>query len=109
MRWVTDDAGRRWAAERVGRTSGLIPVKKKKGHFPEPQDIVRFSCESHKMNAFAKSQPRPDCSSNSRIPNSEPFSTSPPKPRSTCNKTVNLAESVTLLPMRQELWRTAQV
>ncbi len=47
MRWVTDDAGRRWAAERVGRTSGLIPVKKKKGHFPEPQDIVRFSCESH--------------------------------------------------------------
>ena len=46
MRWVTDDAGNRWAAERVGRTSGLIPVKKKKGNFPEPQDIVRFSCES---------------------------------------------------------------
>ena len=46
MRWVTDDEGRRWAAERVGRTSGLIPVKKQKGNFPEPQDIVRFSCES---------------------------------------------------------------
>ncbi len=48
MRWVTDDAGRRWAAERVGRTSGLIPVKPDKAHFPEPQDIVRFSCESDK-------------------------------------------------------------
>ncbi len=46
MRWVSDDAGRRWSAERVGRTSGLIPVKNKKGSFPEPQDIVRFSCES---------------------------------------------------------------
>ncbi len=46
MRWVTDDAGHRWAAERVGRTSGLIPIKKKKGNFPEPQDIVRFTCES---------------------------------------------------------------
>ena len=46
MRWVTDDVGRRWAAERVGRTSGLIPIKEKKGNFPEPQDIVRFTCES---------------------------------------------------------------
>ncbi len=46
MRWVTDDVGRRWAAERVGRTSGLIPIKKRKGSFPEPQDIVRFTCES---------------------------------------------------------------
>lgn len=46
MRWVTDDTGRRWIAERVGRTSGLIPAKKDKGTFPEPADIVRFSCES---------------------------------------------------------------
>lgn len=46
MRWVTDDVGRRWAAERVGRTSGLIPIKKSKRNFPEPQDIVRFTCES---------------------------------------------------------------
>jgi hypothetical protein len=46
MRWVTDDAGRRWSAERVGRTSGLIPTKKAKPSFPEPADIIRFECES---------------------------------------------------------------
>ena len=48
MRWMTDDSGRRWSAERVGRTSGLIPIKKDKKAFPEPQDIVRFNCESDK-------------------------------------------------------------
>lgn len=46
VRWVIDDAGRRWTAERVGRTSGLVRTKKDKGGFPEPADIVRFSCES---------------------------------------------------------------
>jgi hypothetical protein len=46
MRWVTDDAGRRWSAERVGRTSGLVPTKKLKTTFPEPADIVRFECVS---------------------------------------------------------------
>jgi hypothetical protein len=46
MRWVTDDAGRRWCVERVGRTSGMIPPKKSTTTFPEPADIVRFSCES---------------------------------------------------------------
>ena len=46
MRWFTDDVGRRWAAERVGRTSGLIPIKKQRGSFPEPQDIIRFTCET---------------------------------------------------------------
>ena len=46
MRWVTDDAGRRWSAERVGRTSGLIPGKKEKRSFPEPADIIRFECTS---------------------------------------------------------------
>ncbi len=46
MRWVTDEAGRRWSAERVGRTSGLIPATKEKGAFPGPADIIRFSCES---------------------------------------------------------------
>jgi len=46
MRWVTDDAGRRWSAERVGRTSGLIPTKKVKRAFPEPADIIRFECAS---------------------------------------------------------------
>jgi hypothetical protein len=46
MRWITDDAGRRWVAERVGRTSGIIPTKKTAVGFPEPADIVRFACEA---------------------------------------------------------------
>lgn len=46
VRWLTDDAGRRWSVERVGRTSGIVPPKGKSGGFPEPADIVRFSCES---------------------------------------------------------------
>lgn len=46
MRWVTDEVGRRWCVERVGRTSGMIPPKKQASAFPEPADIVRFSCES---------------------------------------------------------------
>jgi hypothetical protein len=46
MRWITDDAGRRWSAERVGRTSGLVPTKHKPSGFPEPADIVRFDCQS---------------------------------------------------------------
>lgn len=46
MRWLTDDAGRRWSVERVGRTSGIVPPKAKAGGFPEPADIIRFTCES---------------------------------------------------------------
>lgn len=46
MRWVTDDAGRRWLVERVGRTSGIVPTRSREGLFPEPADIVRFTCES---------------------------------------------------------------
>jgi len=47
MRWLTDDAGRRWSVERVGRTSGMVSSKKRSaGEFPEPADIVRFNCES---------------------------------------------------------------
>ncbi len=50
MRSLTDDNGRRWFAERVGRTSGMISTGrgpgKGKGEFPEPADIIRFSCES---------------------------------------------------------------
>ncbi len=46
MRWLTDDAGRRWSVERVGRTSGMVPSKRSTGEFPEPADIVRFNCES---------------------------------------------------------------
>ena len=45
MRAVTDDAGRRWSAERVGRTSGFLPTRPKTG-FPEPADVIRFMCES---------------------------------------------------------------
>ena len=51
MRWVTDDAGRRWMAERVGRTSGLVRAKAEKGSFPEPADIVRFNCESDRSES----------------------------------------------------------
>ncbi len=51
MRWVTDDAGRRWLVERVGRTSGIVPTRSREGLFPEPADIVRFSCESDKGEA----------------------------------------------------------
>lgn len=51
MRWVTDDAGRRWLVERVGRTSGIVPPRSREGQFPEPADIVRFSCESDKGEA----------------------------------------------------------
>jgi hypothetical protein len=51
MRWVTDDAGRRWLIERVGRTSGIVPTKQRDGLFPEPADIVRFSCETDKREA----------------------------------------------------------
>lgn len=46
MRWITDDAGRRWSAERVGRTSGIVSTKGKAASFPEPADIVRFACAS---------------------------------------------------------------
>ena len=39
MRWIFDDAGRRWSAERVGRTSGLVSTKHRPAGFPEPADI----------------------------------------------------------------------
>ena len=58
MRWLTDDAGRRWSAERVGRTSGLIPTKKSKGSFPEPADIIRFECESDSSESAREVQAR---------------------------------------------------
>jgi len=46
VRSLTDDAGRRWTVERVGRTSGIVPPKTKTEGFPEPADIIRFSCET---------------------------------------------------------------
>ena len=52
MRWLNDDAGRRWAVERVGRTSGMVPLKKTtKPSLPEPMDIVRFSCASEQSES----------------------------------------------------------
>ena len=51
MRSVTDDAGRRWVVERVGRTSGIVPTKTRDGVFPEPADVVRFSCENDRAEA----------------------------------------------------------
>lgn len=46
MRWITDDQGRRWNADRVGRTSGMIPTRARSAGFPEPADIIRFECET---------------------------------------------------------------
>jgi hypothetical protein len=46
VRWLTDDAGRRWAVERVGRTSGIVPPTSKVEGLPGPADIIRFSCDS---------------------------------------------------------------
>lgn len=45
-RWLTDESGRRWSVERVGRTSGIVPPRTKSEGFPAPADIVRFTCES---------------------------------------------------------------
>lgn len=51
MRWIIDDAGRRWSAERVGRTSGLVSTKRRPAGFPEPADIVRFECQTDAKEA----------------------------------------------------------
>ena len=45
-RRLTDEAGRRWTVERVGRTSGIVPPKPLSENYPEPADIIRFQCES---------------------------------------------------------------
>jgi hypothetical protein len=58
MRWVTDDAGRRWSVERVGRTSGLVSTKKLKRTFSEPADIVRFECVSDRSELAREVQAR---------------------------------------------------
>ena len=46
MRRLTDEAGRRWIVERVGRTSGIVPPRQLSDKYPEPADIIRFSCET---------------------------------------------------------------
>ena len=47
MRPLKDDQGRRWIAERVGRTSGIVPQKGSGSQAPEPADIIRFGCKSN--------------------------------------------------------------
>ncbi len=44
-RRLTDQNGRVWHAERVGRTSGIISTRKS-ASLPPPSDIIRFVCES---------------------------------------------------------------
>jgi len=58
MRWLIDDTGRRWSAERVGRTSGLVPTKRAKRTFPEPADIIRFECASDQSEPAREVQAR---------------------------------------------------
>jgi len=58
MRWITDDQGQRWSADRVGRTSGMVPTKGRAASFPEPADIVRFECESNRKESPREMQTR---------------------------------------------------
>ncbi len=46
MQTFTDEQGRRWTVERIGRTSGIVNAKGGGGSLPEPADIVRFTCQS---------------------------------------------------------------
>ena len=46
MRWLTDETGKRWTVERIGRTSGIVLPKPRAERLPEPADIIRFNCES---------------------------------------------------------------
>lgn len=43
-RTFRDKSGRKWIAERVGRTSGIVTGKSMKS-LPAPADILRFTCE----------------------------------------------------------------
>jgi hypothetical protein len=44
-RTFTDEEGREWTAERIGRTSGIVSTDPTK-NLPLPSDIIRFSCKS---------------------------------------------------------------
>ena len=46
MHTFSDEQGRRWTAERIGRTSGIVNSNASGGSLPEPADIVRFTCQS---------------------------------------------------------------
>ncbi len=41
-----DEDGKSWAAERIGRTSGIVGPKDAGHSVPGPADIVRFVCKS---------------------------------------------------------------
>ena len=45
-RHFDDEEGRRWSAERIGRTSGIVTPKDVGPSIPGPADIVRFVCKS---------------------------------------------------------------
>jgi hypothetical protein len=46
MRTFSDEQGKTWKAERIGRTSGIVSSEKGSRSLPEPADIIRFVCES---------------------------------------------------------------
>ena len=46
MRTFSDEQGRPWTVERIGRTSGIVDSHASGGSLPEPADIVRFTCQS---------------------------------------------------------------
>jgi hypothetical protein len=46
MHTFSDEQGRRWTAEGIGRTSGIVNFQADGGSPPEPADIVRFTCQS---------------------------------------------------------------
>lgn len=43
-RTFVDKSGRKWIAERVGRTSGIVSGKSMHS-MPAPADILRFTCQ----------------------------------------------------------------
>lgn len=49
-----DQSGRRWIAERVGRTSGIVTSKSMRS-MPSPADILRFTCQDDEDEAERES------------------------------------------------------
>jgi hypothetical protein len=46
-----NEDGKSWAAERIGRTSGIVGPKDADHAIPGPADIVRFVCKSDPKEA----------------------------------------------------------
>jgi hypothetical protein len=46
MQTFSDEEGRTWKAERIGRTSGIVSSQPGSQSLPGPADIIRFVCES---------------------------------------------------------------